>query len=180
MATYTPPKRGVAYTTYASVVSQADPNVFQTAVTLAAGDVQVSLDGGAFVNITTLPTEIGATGVLEVGWSVAEMTADTVTTRFRDVAGAEWCDLLIVLHTSEREIDDIPTAIQNADATLSRGVNNVEATADVASLTELVLAAFESKLDAAVWTIYRTNHSTVFNTRTVATDNNADPIVEVT
>ena len=107
MATYTPPKRATAYTTYISLVSQADTDIFQKSVTLAAGDVKVSKDGGAENNITTLPTEIGTSGVLSVPLSATEMTADTVTVRFCDAAGDEWCDALIVLHTSEAEIDDI-------------------------------------------------------------------------
>ena len=107
MATYTPPKRATAYTTYISLVSQDDTDLFQTSVTLAAGDVQISKDGGAFANIATLPTEIGTSGVLSVVLSSTEMTADTVVVRFRDAAGDEWCDALIVIHTSEAEIDDI-------------------------------------------------------------------------
>jgi hypothetical protein len=180
MATQTPPKRGTAYTTYVWLTSQSNPLLFQTSVTLAAGDVTVSKDGGAFANIATLPTEIGTTGCLEVALSAAEMTADTVAIRFRDVAGDEWCDLSIVEHTAEVEIDDLPTATEIADAVLKRGVDNTEATADVASLTELILAAFESKIAATTWTIYKTNHSDTFNTRTVSLDASADPITEVT
>lgn len=182
MATYTPPKRATAYTTYISLVSQADTDLFQTAVTLAAGDVTVSKDGGAFNNVATLPTEIGTSGVLSVPLSATEMTADTVVVLFNDAAGDEWCDALIVLHTCEQEIDDLPTAIEIADAILSRGVDNVEATADVASLTELILAAFESDLipETTNWVIYRTDHATNFNTRTVTTDSNAEAIIGVT
>jgi len=119
MATQTPPKRGTAYTTYCWLISQSNPLLFQTSVTLAAGDVTVSKDGGAFNNITTLPTEIGTTGCLAVSLSAAEMTADTVAIRFRDAAGDEWCDLSIVLHTAVVEIDDLPTATEIADAVLS-------------------------------------------------------------
>ena len=67
-----------------------------------------------------------------------------------------------------------------ADNVLARGVAGVEATADPASLAALILAAFESAIAGAVWTIYRTDHATVFATRTVTTDDTADPIVEVT
>jgi hypothetical protein len=67
-----------------------------------------------------------------------------------------------------------------ADETLSRGVANVEDSADGTSLAEQLLAAFESVLAGGTWTIYKTDHSTPFSTRTVTRDANAQPIVEVT
>jgi hypothetical protein len=117
MATQVPPKKGTAYTTYLSLISQADTCLFKTSVTLAAGDVQVSKDGGSFANITTLPTEIGSTGVLSVALSATEMNADTVVVRFRDAAGAEWCDALLVLHTQSQTVGDLAssTALQTVD-----------------------------------------------------------------
>jgi hypothetical protein len=67
-----------------------------------------------------------------------------------------------------------------ADETLSRGVANVEDTADRASLAEQLLAAFESVISGGTWTIYKTDHATPFGTRTVTRDATAQPIVEVT
>lgn len=90
-----------------ALTSQADTNIFQTTVTLAAGDIQVSKDGGGFGNIGTLPTEIAATGVLPVVFTADEMDADIVVLLCHDAAGAEWQDLLVVLHTSTKQIDDL-------------------------------------------------------------------------
>jgi len=67
-----------------------------------------------------------------------------------------------------------------ADAILARAVSNVEDTADATSLAALILAAFESDVADATWTIYKTDHTTTFTTKTVTTDTNADPIVGVT
>ena len=67
-----------------------------------------------------------------------------------------------------------------ADAVLVRGAANVEDSAEAASLAELILACFESAVADTVWTIYKTDHSTTFSTRTVTTDSNAQPITEVT
>lgn len=67
-----------------------------------------------------------------------------------------------------------------ADAVLARAVSNVEDSADVTSLAALILAAFESAVSGTTWTIYKTDHSTTFATRTVTTDGDANPIVEVT
>ena len=71
-------------------------------------------------------------------------------------------------------------AVEIADETLKRGVSNVEDSANATSLAALVLAAFESAISGATWTIYKTDHSTTFTTRTVTTDSSADPITEVT
>lgn len=72
------------------------------------------------------------------------------------------------------------SAIQEiADGVLSRGVANTEATADTHSLTEMILAAFESNLAGILWTIYQTDHATVFNTRTVGLNAAALPIIGV-
>lgn len=108
MATYVPAKRGVAYRTWVSLVAQATRPQFQAAPTLAAGDVQVSKDGGALANLTTLPVVTPAASVLvQVDLSATEMTADLVMVVFRDAAGAQWDDLLLVIPTVARQIDDL-------------------------------------------------------------------------
>ena len=49
---------------------------FKTGVTLAAGDVKISKDGGAFTNIATLPTILGAWMVITL--SATEMQAEYI------------------------------------------------------------------------------------------------------
>jgi len=249
---------GTAYQFWISLVSQADTDLFQTSVTLAAGDVQWSKDGAAFANVTNLPTEIGTTGALLVSLTAAETTGITKfgILRCRDAAGDEWQDLLVLLPvyqavtispldaagvrsavglasanldtqlsllataaalaTVDANVDAVlldtgtdgvvvasigtgaitadaiaanaitsselatSAAQEIADELLKRGVDNVEDSADATSLAALVLAAFESVISDTTWTIYKTDHSTTFTTRTVTTDSNADPIVEVT
>lgn len=70
------PIKNAAFTFTISLVSQADTDIFKTTPTLAAGDVQVSKDGGNFANIGTLPTQIQTSGVLAVALTAAEMNAD--------------------------------------------------------------------------------------------------------
>jgi hypothetical protein len=111
MASTNPPIRATAYTTYVSVVSQADTKLFKTSVTLATGDVKVSKDGGSFNNIGTLPVEISTTGVLSLALTGTEMTADTVVVLFRDASGAEWCDLVLTIHTVAANFDALNTDI---------------------------------------------------------------------
>jgi hypothetical protein len=75
----------------------------------------------------------------------------------------------------------LSSAVQNAiaDAVLSRGVSNVQDTADTTSLAALILAVFESAIVGTTWTIRKTG-GTTFVTKTVATDAAAEPIVSVT
>lgn len=108
MATYVPPKRGTALTFYVSLVSQANTKLMQANPTLAAGDVQISKDGGAFANLTTLPVVTPASGrAVKVDLSATEMTADSVVVQFVDAAGSEWCDLFVGIQTAARQIDDL-------------------------------------------------------------------------
>lgn len=182
MAIQVPPKKNNTFTFEIALTSQDDMDVFQTSVTLAAGDVKVSKDGGAFLNIGTLPLEIGTTGVLTVALTADEMNADRVAVLFHDALGSEWQDLLVTIHTvTTNQIDDLATATAKeiADEVLKRGVSNVEDSADATSLTALILAAFESAVSGTTWTIRKTGGGT-FTTKTVTVDSGADPITGVT
>jgi len=94
----TPPIRNAAWQFWCFLTSRANPNVFQTTVTLAAGDVTVFSDGVALGNIDTLPVEIGATGCLRVDLSADEMdSAEMTIVKFNDAAGAEWQDAAFMI-----------------------------------------------------------------------------------
>ena len=105
MASSLPPVKNAAFTFYVALVSQADTDIFKTSVTLAAGDVKVSKDGGAFANVASLPTEIGTSGVLSCPLSANEMNADVVVVKFTDAAGAEWQDALVTIYTAAQTLD---------------------------------------------------------------------------
>lgn len=108
MATYNTPKRGVAHKFYIGLVDQANTKLLKANPTIAAGDFQVSKDGGAFANLTTLPSAAPASGrAIMIDLSATEMTADNVVVQCVDAAGAEWCDLFINLQTTARQIDDL-------------------------------------------------------------------------
>lgn len=87
-----PPIYGSAWSFEVVLRSQADTKLIQTSVTLAAGDVLIYLDGVLDGNIDTLPVEIGASGVLVVTMSIAEMTAGRTLVKFHDQAGGQWVD----------------------------------------------------------------------------------------
>jgi len=69
--------------------------------TLAAGDVQVSKDGGAYANITTLPTTYPTGGnTIIITLSATEMEAEVVVVRFTDqTSPKEWTDTVITILT---------------------------------------------------------------------------------
>ena len=77
-------------------------------------------------------------------------------------------------------IDRAPlTAIEIADAILSRGVVNVEGTADEFSLTAIILALLSSTSTSTTWTIKKSDGSTTFATRTLTESETALPVVGV-
>lgn len=108
MTTYHPPKVNTAYQVPVNLISQANTKVFQSNPTIAAGDFKVSIDGGAFANLATLPavTPAGSKAVL-IDLSAAEMNGANIMVLCSDAAGAEWCDLGFVLQTTARQIDDL-------------------------------------------------------------------------
>ena len=107
MADYGIPKSGVAYIFYGCLVSQADTKLFKSTPTLAAGDFKVSIDGGAFANLATLPTNTPGTYAVKFSLSAAEMTGDNILVVASDAAGAEWCDQCWNIQTSPRGIADL-------------------------------------------------------------------------
>lgn len=108
MPTFVPPKKNAAYTFYVGLISQADTKIFKASPTLAAGDVKVAVDDGAPANLATLPVvDADFTKRVKVDLSAAEMNGDNVTVIFADAAGAEWCDLVVNIQTTVRQVDDL-------------------------------------------------------------------------
>lgn len=127
-------KINTAYAFYLTLTSQADTRVFQNNPTLAAGDVKLSLDGGALVNITTLPVVTPAASKwVKVNLTAAEVNATVTGVLFSDAAGAEWCDLAYPIETSP---DDLTVA-----------AIKVAILADNMSINGADLAAVKAKTD---------------------------------
>ena len=110
MTSFVTPKKNTQYIHYTSLGSQADTDINQVNPTLAAGDVQVSKDGGALTNLATLPAVTPAGGKLvRVILSADEMNADNVAVVFCDAAGDEWQDQTWNIQTTAQQIDDLST-----------------------------------------------------------------------
>lgn len=107
------PVKAAAYTFNIGLFDAFAPG-FKQNPTLAAGDVKISKDNGAFVNVTTLPTVApAAERVVKIDLSAAEMDADRVTVQFIDqTVPSEWQDTMIHLQT----IADLATVVAAAVA----------------------------------------------------------------
>lgn len=142
-------------------VGAMDANVMTAAA--AAPDLTTELQSG----LATAAALATVAGYLDT--EIAEILADT------NELQADWADggrLDLIL-------DAIPTAVENADAVLSRGVSNVEDTADTTSLAAIILAIMESSVSGTTWTIRKTG-GTTFVSKTITTDAAAEPITGVT
>jgi hypothetical protein len=104
---------GTSYIFYVGLVSQADTKLLKANPTIAAGDFKVSIDGGAFANLTTLPTVTPAAGTaVKITLSAAEMTGTNIFVTAIDAAGAEWCDDCYNIQTTA-----MPANLQQIDGT---------------------------------------------------------------
>ena len=122
MASYVPPKKGVEFIFYVSLVSQADANIFKSNPTIAAGDFKVSTDGGALGNLSTLPAVTPASSkMVKITLSTTEMNGDNVTVVCSDAAGTEWCDLTVNIQTVNNFMDVNVEQI-NATTVIGTGV----------------------------------------------------------
>lgn len=109
MTTYVPAKKNTALIFYVSLDSYGTSGRLQTNPTLASGDVQVSIDGGAFANLGTLPAVTPAAGkAVKVSLSSSEMNGDNIVVLFSDQTDPpEWKDYRISVPTAVRQIDDL-------------------------------------------------------------------------
>lgn len=95
-------QRGQPFTLSLPLVA-AGSDDWKTTPTIAAGDIKISKDGGAFANVGTLPAETPASGgIVEIALTAVEMNADRIVVKCHDVAGAEWKDTGEVIYTERR------------------------------------------------------------------------------
>jgi len=111
---------GAAYTFRAPIVKAGSTDYALTADwTPAAGDVQISKDGGAFANIATLPTFISGAAALNWSLSAAECEATEVVIQVIDSATKAVQDQFFRLQTTKASALQVgvPQAVQSAGDT---------------------------------------------------------------
>lgn len=102
------PIQNQPYRFYTGLVKQANPAEFQINPTIEAGDFQVSIDGGAFANLATLPTVSPAgSSTVQFDLTAAEMNGAKVNILGIDAAGNEWGEVLAAIDVPEGSIDSI-------------------------------------------------------------------------
>ena len=90
-----------------------DGSAFLDGATIAAGDFQISLDGGAFANLSSVPTTTASEPFATISLTAAETNADLVSIIGRDqTATAEWQEVAISFNptTVTEEVERIPRA----------------------------------------------------------------------
>ena len=127
-----------------------------SAANLATLAGYVDTEVGAIKTVTDALPDAGA--LTTITSNVASILADTGTDG-------------VVLSTAQMQA--------LADIVLGRSMSNIDNTASTHSLYELIQAILESSTSTGSWVIYKTNGSTTFNTRTLATDAGAVPIIGV-
>ena len=101
-APWNPPTKNEDFEFGVCLEDYANPGLFKSSPTLAAGDVKITKDEGAFADLTTLPSVTPAAGrnVL-VELSSTEMNCDKLTVIFHDqTTPPEWCDYAITILTT--------------------------------------------------------------------------------
>lgn len=135
------PKKGVAYTFSVSLLDAADTRALRANPTLATGDVKVSVDDGAYANITTLPTVTPAGGTkVKVSLSAAEMNGDRIDVQFIDqTATKEWTDRHVAIEPTTVTVDDLVRSTTPANALNVNASGQADATV-VAMATGVITA----------------------------------------
>lgn len=159
------------------------PGMYKLTVTADENDGSVMAVGGksSTSDIVIVPvTWTNKVNVTQIeGSDATDQIRDALVS---DATRFQGADIAAILADTGTDGVAIATAVMQsiADEVLKRAVSNVEDSADAASLGAMILAAFESVISGSTWTIYKTDHSTTFATRTVTTSGNVAPIVEVT
>lgn len=101
-APYNPPVKGEEFLIFVPLEDLANPGSFKADPTLAAGDVKIKKDAGAFANLATLPAvDTAGDCVVRVAITGTEMNADVVVLQFVDqTSPKEWADFILCIPTT--------------------------------------------------------------------------------
>src|SRR5262245_8594332 len=110
---------------YASLLDAATPGAFKTNPTLAAGDFKISIDGGSFNNLASLPTVTPSGGSLvKFVLSQAETNGDNLVIQCVDqTATKAWVDANIPIQTAGDTVNLSFTVPAIGRATVTAGAS---------------------------------------------------------
>ena len=145
------PKVNEEYIFYMSVVDSADGGAFRANPTIAAGDFQVSTEGGAFGNLATLPVVTPAGGIaIRVTVSQSEMNASStgkIVVQAIDAAGGEWDDVMIFIDADVVNINNLTRSATPANALTINATGQAES--DMTSIHGTALTETAGQLAGA-------------------------------
>ena len=122
---------------YTSLIEYGDVSL-KINPTLSAGDVKISLDGGSFSDISTLPTVIGGYKI-DVVLSQAETNCSQCQIMFKDQTPIpEWNDKVINISTTEMDYNSITSISSNLVS-----INGTELSAATLPLKNIVVDNFD-------------------------------------
>lgn len=127
--------------------------------TFEAGDAKISLDGGAFANLTNLPGAVpGGSKAVRIAIAPAELNADIIVIVLSDQNGAQWNDKIITIETVAANFDTIigklPTSLVGGRMDVSVGAMAANVlTATAINTGALTAAKFASGAFDAVWSV---------------------------
>lgn len=102
------PKTNTAYEFTIALLDTAVAGAFKASPTLAAGDFKVSIDNGAYNNLSSLPTIAPAGSInVRIQLTDAEMNGTKITVQAIDAADDEWDDALIFIDATATTINEI-------------------------------------------------------------------------
>lgn len=120
------PVKGQPYEFSIPLVAVEDPASFVLNPTIAAGDFQISQDGGPYINLANLPVVSPAlSSSVLFSLTGAEMDADRVVVNGIDVTGNEWEDVQVLVPTptgSSESVFDIIVGDVTENSVLSTTV----------------------------------------------------------
>ena len=150
------PVAGETFTFGCSAISQADTDIFQAGATIAAGDFQRSINGGAFANLDNTPTVTPAAGKrIQFIISAAETTSAGAGGEIyivgSDQAGEEWQDFGISLRVFAENLDSLADAVW--DEVLTGATHNIATSAGrrLREITSTIIRASTAQGGAATY-----------------------------
>ena len=95
------PVKNTAFTTYGVLYDWTNPGKIKSNPTIASGDFKISIDGGAFANLTNLPTVTPASSKgVEFDLTSSEMNGEAILIVGEDqTVPPEWAEFSMTIHT---------------------------------------------------------------------------------
>lgn len=189
-APYSPVVKGEDLVFYITLEDYANPGNFKLNPTIAAGDFKVSIDGGAFANLATLPSVVPASGAsVKVTISTSENNGDSImVTAIDQTAPKEWGDQSWSWQTQaaapDATVTSMSAAVCNkiADHILRRSWATAAASGDGDTKSFRSLLGAVARLvnrwniSGSTITFYEADDSTSLGTQALSTTAGVDPV----